>query len=122
MRRFPCLAAALVTVATPLAAQPYSQSMAECAGIYEGVRGAVRDRADLDRLDAAADAFATAAIARARAEGRTDPEAWVAGHRGVMRAHWADRGAVAAFSRDFADWTDYCRSFATDRGIDPGLD
>ena len=122
MLRILSFLAVILAVAGPVAAQPFSQSMAQCAGLFEGVRNVISKPENLAKLDAAAAAFSLAAVDQARAEGQDDPEAWVAQHQGEMRAEWEAYGALAAFSQDFVDWTDYCRSFADDRGIDMSFD
>ncbi len=122
MLRFLSFLAVILAVAGPVAAQPFSQSMAQCAGLFEGVRNVISKPGNLEKLDAAAAAFSVAAVEQARAEGQADPEAWVAQHQGEMRTEWEAYGGLAAFSQDFVDWVDYCRSFADDRGIDMSFD
>jgi hypothetical protein len=111
-----------LALAGPAAAQPYSQSMAQCAGLYEAVRTSVSRPENLASLDAAAATFVRAALAQAQAEGQGDPAGWVRQHRDAMRADWLARGELAAFSQDFRDWTAYCRALAADHGIELGLD
>jgi hypothetical protein len=122
MLRFLSFLAVILSVAGPVAAQPFSQSMAQCAGLFEGVRNVISKPENLAKLDAAARAFSQAAVVEARAENREDPAAWVAQHQSEMRAEWEAYGGLAAFSQDFIDWTGYCRAFADDRGIDMDFD
>lgn len=122
MRRFFSFVVVVVMGAGPVSAQPYSQSMAQCAGLYEGVRGVISKPGNLAKLDAAAAAFSEAAVAEARAEGQEDPEGWVETHQSAMREEWAAYGGMAAFSKDFVEWAGYCRAFGEDRGIDVDFD
>ena len=122
MLRFLSFLAVIVSVAGPVAAQPFSQSMAQCAGLFEAVQRMVPEHESIAKIEAAAAAFLEAAVTEARAEGQDDPEAWVERHRDEMRAEWEEYGGLKVFSQDFVDWTDYCRSFADDRGIDMSFD
>lgn len=122
MRRFFCIFAAVLAGAAPLAAQPFSQSMAQCAGLLEAVQSVVPEHESIARIEAAAVAFSQAAAEQARAEGRDDPEGWVATHRDAMRADWTAFGGLKVFSQDFVDRSAHCRSIADDRGIDMSFD
>ena len=106
----------------PELAQPFSQSMAQCAGLYDAVGGFLSRPDRKAKLAVAAAAFGAAAVAEARTEGQDDPEGWVQGHRDAMRADWETRGKWSAFSAEYRDWTAYCAKFAKDRGIDLDLD
>ncbi|MCB1338251.1 MAG: hypothetical protein KDK10_12620 [Maritimibacter sp.] len=110
------------TVASPAAAQPFSQSMAQCAGLYEALSALISTPDRKAKLDAAAAIFTETAWTEAEAEGQSDPAAWVDGHRRAMRDDWTAKGRGAVFSQDFLDWTGYCNRFATSRGIELNLD
>ena len=112
----------LLVQSGPATAQPFSQSMAQCAGLYEAMATLLSKPGDRAKLDAAAAAFSSAALTEAESEGQDDPAAWVAQHRDGKRADWEARGTLAALSQDFRDWAGYCRSFAAERGIEIRLD
>ncbi|HCQ65142.1 MAG TPA: hypothetical protein DIU07_08270 [Rhodobacteraceae bacterium] len=120
MRPFLSFPAAILAVAGPVAAQPFSQSMVQCAGLFEAVQKMVPGHESITKIEAAAAAFSQPAVAQARAEGQDDPQAWVERHRGEMRTEWDAHGGLKVFSQDFVDRTDHCRALADDRGI--GMD
>lgn len=115
IRLLPILLA--VALAGPAAAQPFSQSLAQCAALYDVAGTHVRTPERAARLDAAAETMFAAALEQAAAEGRADPRDYATGHRASQAATWVERGARFVFSRDFVDWAAYCRSFAKSRGI-----
>lgn len=121
MRFFSFLTLA-VALAAPVSAQPFSQSMAQCAGLYEAVETFISRADRRAQLAEAAAKFGAAALAQAKAEGQGDPEGWVAEHRDAMRADWAARGRLSALSEEYRDWTAYCYKFARDRGISVDFD
>ncbi len=122
MFRFLSFVAAVLAGTGPAAAQPFSQSMAQCAGLYEAAGTMVASEDNRAKLAWAAAAFSEAARVQAGAEGQDDPGAWVNRHQDAMRADWLARGTPAVLSQDFRDWTSYCRKFAKDRGIELVVD
>lgn len=116
------LALAAATLAAPAAAQPFSQSMAQCAGLYAAMSELISRPDRKAKLDAAAQAFDAAALRQAENEGQDDPEAWVTRHRVSMYDTWAGKGAGAVFGQEFRDWTAYCYKFARNRGIELEFD
>jgi len=122
MRRFFLFLAVIVGGATPLAAQPDSQTLAQCAGLFEAVQTVVPEHENIAKIKAAAVAFSEAAVEQARAEGQDDPEGWVQTHQGDMRADWGAYGGLKVFSEEFVGQVDICRSFAGDHGIDMDFD
>jgi len=122
MRRFLSFLAAILAVAGPVAAQPFSQSTAQCAGLCEAVQKMVPGHESIAKIEAAAAAFSQPAVAQARAEGQDHPQAWVGRHRAEMRTEWAAHGGLKVFSQGVVDWTDHCRFFADERGDDRGVD
>ena len=112
-----------VIAATPaLAQQPYSQSMAECAGLFAFALDHVNRPDRVSRLEAAVDTWMTAAENQADAEGRENPETYVADAMQAKYADWSGRGQLAVLSQEFRDWADYCRSFGRAQGIETDLD
>ena len=109
-------------VALPVmgAAQPLSQSMAQCAGLVHSLATMTRDAQTTAKLDALGVKWRAAAIAQAEAEGRPDPAGYVAGYQRASYDDWRGRGKVATLSQDFRDWTSYCRALAKARDIKVG--
>tara|TARA_R100000322_G_scaffold75912_9_gene47659 strand:+ start:50958 stop:51320 length:363 start_codon:yes stop_codon:yes gene_type:complete len=111
----------LILAPTGAAAQPFSTSMAQCAGIYDSVARFMTDpNRQAELVHAAAD-WLDAARVQAVGEGVVDPEKTVHATYRVAKAEWEAKGMRIVFSQEFRDWTAYCRSFAADRGIELGL-
>ena len=110
--------ALVIGLSGPLAAQPFSKSMAECAGLYQfgGEFMMDPDRAYLFEYGQAK--WINAAVVQAQTEGITDPATYVANAQAAKYQEWSDRGAMAVFSEEMRDWFAYCQSFADARGID----
>lgn len=108
----------LLATALPASAQPFSQSMAECAGLHDALSRLTRDSVTRLRTDALAIGWADAAVRRADAEGQRAPDDYVAAFRTAKSEEWQRKGVLIIFSQDFRDWVDYCRSFADHMNID----
>lgn len=102
---------------TSVASQPYSESMAECASLYQNAAQWVRTDDMADRLMKAAIQWADAAVTQADAEGRpTDTD--VMWQRIDSRTQaWEAMGQGVFSTENFRDWDSYCKSFARARGI-----
>lgn len=98
-------------------AQPYSESMADCASIYQNAAQWVRTDASAETLMVAARAWHAAAVVQSQSEGRglSGGEMWDKIDR--KTATWEAKGALFAFSEEFRDWTRYCRKFAKHTGV-----
>ena len=97
------------TVASPAAAQPFSQSMAQCAGLYEALSALISTPDRKAKLDAAAAIFTETAWTEAEAEGQSDPAAWVDGHRRAMRDDWTAKNFPGGGER--AGWKEFHDEF-----------
>lgn len=120
--RFLLIAFALLMLPSVSQAQPLSQSMAQCSGLFHGVGKMMSDPARAEKLDKAGMVWRAAAITQAEAEGRDDPAGWVAIHQRASFDDWRGRGKMAAFSQDFRDWAGYCRSLGKAKGIKTTLE
>ncbi|KIN70772.1 hypothetical protein Z945_3236 [Sulfitobacter noctilucae] len=98
-------------------AQPFSESMADCASVYQNAAQWVKTDDSADRLMSAAVSWAEAAVKQSYAEGQpTTAEAvWEKIDR--KTEGWEAKGHKVFFTQDFRDWTQYCRSFAKAQGI-----
>lgn len=100
-----------------LAAQPYSQSMIECAALYQNAAQWANTDEAADKLMQVAIGWVEAAEVQARAEGtpRSSDELWDAVDN--KSGNWAAKGAGFFMTEEFRDWMKYCRSFVRDRGL-----
>lgn len=99
------------------AAQPYSQSMLDCASVYQNAAQWVNTDESADKLMHAATKWADAAVLQFKAEGKGVTLDAVWGSIDEKTEKWEAKGSEVFFSQDFRDWTQYCRKFAKDRGI-----
>ena len=119
MRQFLIAITSVVTaLASPLAAQPFSKSMAECAGLYAFGRDFIEREETVYLLEFGQAKWMNAAIVQAQSEGVSDPTDYVQASMTAKYNEWSDRGISAVFTEDFGDWMDYCRSFARAQDID----
>jgi hypothetical protein len=114
--------AASVALSAPAAAQPISQSMAECAALYSVAGDHVGTLSTAERLYEISEGWFGLAISTARAEGRRAPEAHVGSAYTAKCEEWSDRGRSWAFSEEFRDWTAYCRALGKRHDLDIALD
>ncbi len=105
-------------VAGPVAAQPFSKSMAECAGLYAFGRDHIENDQTAYLLEFGQAKWMNAAIVQAQSEGIADPAPYVDAAMTAKYAAWQARGVMAVFSQEFGDWMDYCRSFARAQDVD----
>tara|TARA_R110002110_G_scaffold17648_8_gene75144 strand:+ start:391 stop:771 length:381 start_codon:yes stop_codon:yes gene_type:complete len=101
-----------------LLAQPYSESMADCAAIYQNAAQWVESEASAEQLMFAARRWAAAAVVQTAAEGQPMSERGMWDKVDRKTGAWGEKGAMFALTTEFRDWTSYCRSFAKDRGIE----
>lgn len=109
---------ALLLSASPVAAQPFSKSMAECAGLYAFGRDFIDTDETAHLLEFGQAKWMNAAILRAQTEGVAEPARYVEAAMTAKYEEWTSKGVMAVFTEEFGDWMDYCRSFARDRDID----
>lgn len=116
--RLPFLILATVAPTGISASQPYSDSMADCAGIYQNAAQWVTTDEAANRLMLAVSRWADAAIAQAEGEGIRNAEERMWHRIDSKTSEWEARGAGVFFTQDFREWMQYCRSFAKNQGID----
>ncbi len=110
--------ATLIMLSAPLAAQPFSKSMAECAGLYAFGRDFIERDETVLLLEYGQAKWMNAAIVQAQSEGVSDPADYVQAAMTAKYDEWNDRGITVVFTEEFGDWMDYCRSFARAQEID----
>lgn len=115
MKKF-CIFAVLVW---PIAShgQPYSQSMAQCAGLTHLLSEWVNDPERSYMAEYAAGVWANAAVIQAEQEGVSDAATYVRNFSDATYAEWEAKGQITVFSEDFKDWTAYCRKFGDHMGL-----
>ncbi|MBB4173429.1 hypothetical protein [Sulfitobacter noctilucicola] len=109
--RFLIVAGVLCT-ASAASAQPYSESMADCASVYQNAAQWVRTDESADKLMQAAIQWAEAAVRQSEIEGKPTSIDAVWDRIDVKTDAWEQKGSGVFFSEDFRDWTQYCRKFA----------
>ncbi|MEL7179014.1 MAG: hypothetical protein AAFN63_04205 [Pseudomonadota bacterium] len=108
----------LLWLSAPLAAQPFSKSMAECAGLYAFGRDFIEREDTIHLLEYGQAKWMNAAIVQAQSEGVADPSPYVEAAMTAKYEEWNARGITVVFTEEFGDWMDYCRSFARAQDID----
>jgi len=108
----------VLLAATPATAQPYSKSMAECAGLFAFGYDNVSDARAAQLYEHGRNKWIIAAVTQAEAEGIADPAGYVDDAMQAKYDEWVAGGLLIVFSEEFGDWIDYCRSFAGAQGID----
>ncbi len=111
------LSAAAFLFPTVVAAQPYSESMADCASLYQNAAQWVKTDESADKMMYAAIQWAEAAVIQSQAEGRDLSIDAIWQKVDGKTEKWEEKGAKVFFSQEFRDWTQYCRKFARDRGV-----
>jgi hypothetical protein len=106
-----------VLIPSGSAAQPYSNSMADCAGIYQNAAQWVTTDSAAGQMMYATTQWADAAIAQAEGEGVDNPEQSMWPRIDQRTTEWEARGSGVYFTQEFRDWMQYCRSFAKNQGI-----
>lgn len=103
--------------------------MAECAAIYDvlaesaGYRGKPEEQ--IQKMQAVSTEFKDHAVPRAEAEGKADPEQFIAQTYADKLLYWAERwfdssdfSFLANFSENI-EWTKYCASMGKHYGVLP---
>jgi hypothetical protein len=111
-------AVCLSLFAGSVSAQPFSKSMAECAGLNAFGRDFVERDETAHLLEFGQAKWMNAAILQAQGEGVTDPNAYVDAAMTAKYEEWNARGVMVVFTEEFGDWLDYCRAFGAAQGID----
>ena len=96
-------------------AQPFSQSLMQCATLFETANRWFPNRLGLPDGQARADlarAFREAAALAAVSEGRADPLTYLRRHEAQAIALWTTEDATFLFTQDFTDWAGYCATIA----------
>lgn len=118
MTRMAACILVLFGTAFAAAAQPVSQSMAQCSGLMLAMGDLLEDSDNVRTARSFAGIWTQAALKEAQAEGQADPPAWVMGHIGTMRRHWSGlRAEQVIASDDLRQWAAYCGKIAKTRGL-----
>jgi hypothetical protein len=114
-----CLLAGVLAggVASPVSAQPLSQSMAQCAGLHVWMSERVSAPERQQKLKQMATIWRGEALRQAQAEGQGKPAEFVAGHLFAMLETWRGKSDFAVLNEEFRDWVNYCGSLGRSRGI-----
>ncbi|MEM9709393.1 MAG: hypothetical protein AAF871_11440 [Pseudomonadota bacterium] len=102
------------------ASQPISESLTECAAIYQMSAEILMERRPdvLPDLLASRDAFRAEATALASKEGHRDAKSHVAGIYRTKVEKWNPAHPVRVMmSEDYKDWAKYCRALGKNRGL-----
>lgn len=110
------LAIALI-LPTSTGAQPYSESMVDCASVYQNAAQWVNSDESADKLMHAAIHWAEAALAQSKAEGAPVSSDVIWQRIDGKTEKWEAKGGAVFFSQEYRDWTQYCRKFAKARGV-----
>ena len=120
-----CILLAAVLSTPAAASQPISESLVECAALYDMSNRAFperRETPDGERLENARAELLDAALGRAQEEGRSDAQGYVAELLPLKEAGWDAKGVQYVFTQDFRDWMGYCRSVSEHLGVDLTLE
>lgn len=109
--------ALLIGAATGASAQPYSTSLAQCAGILQSAGEFVNGDVAAPIYAENAYIFWQAAIAQAAAEGHTNAQEVAMAAYAPTYEDWSQRGPMAYVKREFSDWMAYCRKLARNQGV-----
>lgn len=115
------VAAMLLMPKTGTAGQAYSESLMDCAVLFDTVNRQDPGRENHGKglfLSRVSETLEAEAKAQAISEGRTDPDAYLAAIKAEKITHWDSKGLRFVFSEDFRDWMRYCRKFSSHLGIE----
>jgi hypothetical protein len=101
-------------------AQPYSESMLECAALYQNSAQFVTSEQASERLLRAARLWADSAYDQSCAEGNPLDPISVWDRIDQKSAEWEAKGPALFFTEEYRDWMKYCRSFAHSRRLNLG--
>ena len=112
-----CITAVFIALPGLAGAQPYSESMADCAAFYQNAAQWIRSDEKAETLLEATRAWHAAALNQAQREGRplNEDALWdrIDGKTTDLEA----RGSMFLMSEEFRDWAGYCRKFGKSQGI-----
>lgn len=108
----------LIALPTQTTAQPYSESMADCAAVFQNAAQWVTTDTSADELMAVAVRWADAAVRQAEQEGAGTSEDAIWEEIDAKTAEWEAKGRAVFFTQDFRDWSQYCRKFADHTGAE----
>lgn len=113
-----CLLFACATLVPPTAvAQPFSESMMDCAALYQSAAQFVSTEANSEKLIYLSRQWAQKAISQTSAEGSPQSEATVMHQIDAKAKAWEAKGASVFMAEEFRDWTAYCKAFGRTQGI-----
>lgn len=112
------LAVIAAILAEPARAQPFSKSMAECAGLYAFGRDYVEGEDAVFLFEFGQAKRINAAVVQAQDEGVSNPASYVDAAMTSKYDEWRAQGALVVFTEEFGDRMDYCRAFGAAQGID----
>ena len=98
-------------------AQPYSESMADCASLFQNAAQWVQTDELSDRLMYSAVQWHAAAVSQAKTEGDTISDAGMWDKVDAKTEVWEAKGAGFMLTEEFRDWSSYCKSFAKHMNI-----
>lgn len=116
----PILLALFILAPLPVTAQPFSESMMDCAAIYQSSAQFVTSEQATQKLLKATRVWAEGAFDQSCAEGNDVEMSSVWDRIDEKTALWEAKGPMVVFTEDYRDWMKYCRSFARSRGIKLG--
>jgi len=101
-------------------AQPFSESMMDCAAVYQSSAQFVTSEQATQKLLKATRQWAETALDQSCAEGNDVEMSSVWDRIDEKAALWEAKGPTVVFTEEYRDWMKYCRSFARSRGIKIG--
>lgn len=116
----PFLLGLFIVAPLSVSAQPFSESMMDCAAIYQSSAQFVTSEQATQKLLKATRAWAESAFDQSCAEGNDVEMMSVWDRIDEKAAVWEAKGPKVVFTEEYRDWTNYCRSFARSRGIKLG--
>ncbi len=111
------LLAVLMTAQPAFAAQPFSTSLAQCAGQYQHLAQWMAVDLKFDQAVTMMVRFQAAAETRARDEGIADARAEVIRIMDAEVARWDQEGRDFFRAEDYLEWAWYCQAVGRDEGI-----
>lgn len=102
----------LILLAAPLQAQPFSQSLMQCATLFETPLRLYPEREGTERhaaLEEKTAEYRRGAFQQAKAEGQHDVLDYLDRIEAEAAADWDGRGALFLFSDEAKEWGSYCR-------------
>lgn len=110
------LLAAILSPA-PVAAQPFSESMMDCAAVYHNAAQFMSMKSEQEKLMQISHRWAGKAVAQTTTEGAPLSETVVQDRIDSKTADWKEKGAGVFLTQEFRDWTAYCKAFGHSLGM-----